>query len=85
MHYGKTEVPQIYEEENRMNCFGFGENNCYLWILILILLFCCKGCGGIEGVCGLFDKCGCILPVLLAFLLCCCKDKGGHYGGCGCK
>lgn len=68
-----------------MNCFGFGDgNNCYLWILILILLFCCKGCNVIDNVCGLLSGCGgAILPIALALLLCCCcKDKETPRYGC---
>ena len=46
---------------------NFCNNDC-LWLLLL--LFCCGGCGG---------KCGCnIDTVILLYLLLCC-------GGCGCK
>lgn len=51
---------------------GFGNNSC-LWIILL--LFCCGGCG--NG-CGNNNGCGdnCIWLILL---LCCC----GGFGGCG--
>ncbi len=67
-----------------MNCFGFGENNCCLWILILILLFCCRGSNVIDGVCGLLNGCGgAILPIALALLLCSCRDR--ETPRCGCR
>ncbi|MBR1867793.1 MAG: chorion class high-cysteine HCB protein 13 [Clostridia bacterium] len=73
------------KEEILMNFFGFGNDNCCLWILIILLIVCLCGNGFLTGI---FDKlcnCGCLLPILLV-LLCCCKgDKGGMNLGFGCK
>ena len=61
-----------------MNGFNFGDNcNCYLWIMILILLFCCKGCNIVDNVCGLLEKCGCLLPIAAVLLCCCCGNRYG--------
>ncbi|MBR2377508.1 MAG: hypothetical protein IKA85_07075 [Clostridia bacterium] len=70
-----------------MNCFGFNNDNCCLYILIILLVLCLCGNGCLNGI---IDKlCGCswILPIVL--LLLCCNNKGPQkpfsIGGCGCK
>ncbi|MCI8783959.1 MAG: chorion class high-cysteine HCB protein 13 [Dorea sp.] len=53
---------------------GFSNNNC-LWIILL--LFCCGGCGnGFGGGCGGNDSC-----LWIILLLFCCGGCGN--GGCG--
>lgn len=59
---------------------GFGNNSC-LWIILL--LFCCGGCGnswGGNNGCG--DNC-----IWIILLLCCCGGFGGcgNNHGCGCN
>lgn len=66
-----------------LNCLNFGgDDNCCLWILIILLILCT--CGGT--VRGIFDKlcnCECLLPLLVVWL-CACGD-GGCGGRFGCK
>lgn len=73
-----------------INCFGLPDNNCYLWLLIVIFL-CCGGCGCIGNIIEKICGCGALLPILLV-LLCCCGgcDKTPREPkfpglGCGCK
>ncbi|MBQ7408315.1 MAG: chorion class high-cysteine HCB protein 13 [Clostridia bacterium] len=74
-----------------MNCLGFlNDNNCYLWLLIIILIICCGGCGCITNIIEKICNCGCLIPILLVLLCVCGGNKGGmreHKGfnGCGCK
>ena len=69
-----------------MNCFGFNNDNCCLYILIILLLLCVCGSGCLNGIIDKICNCGCLLPVILV-LLCCCKGGGKPFaiGGCGCK
>lgn len=59
---------------------GFGNNSC-LWIILL--LFCCGGCG--NGFSGNNNGCGdsCIWIILLLF--CCGGFGSGSNNGCGCS
>ncbi len=71
------------------NCFGFNNDNCSLYILIILLVLCLCGNGCLNDIINKVCNSGCILPVAIALLLCCC-NKGGHKpyglnGGCGCK
>ncbi|MBQ3166407.1 MAG: hypothetical protein IJC01_03615 [Clostridia bacterium] len=65
-----------------LNCFN---NNCYLYILIILLIAGCGGCfnGILEKLC----NCECLIPILLALLVCGCKERNPFGGniGCGCK
>lgn len=62
------------------------------WIWILILLFCCGGCGGSNGIGGIFggNGCGCgndsdcSWIIILILLLCCCGGCGGNVCGNNC-
>lgn len=54
-------------------CNSFGNCDCIIWILILLL--CCGGCGNN----GYSSGCGCILPLIV--VLCCCCGCGNNYGG----
>ena len=65
-----------------LNNFGFGGNNGWLWILIILLIIC--NCGGmIEGIFDKLTNCDCLIPLLVVWLCCC--NKGGSLGfGCGC-
>ncbi len=68
-----------------MNNFGFNNDNCCLYILIILLLLCvCKN-GCISGIIDKICACGPILPIVL-LLLCACKGNNKPYfNGCGCK
>lgn len=64
--------------------FGCG-NNCYLYLLIILLILCCNGC--LKDIIGKLCDCSYLLPIVL-LLLCCNKDTGKNIGGnfgCGCK
>lgn len=72
-----------------MNCFGFLNDNRSLWLLIILLIVCCGGCGCVNKI---MDKlCGCgMLPLILVLLCCCgtpcgCKEPKPPFPGCGCK
>lgn len=86
----KTHLSKIFSRRIFMNCFGFLNDNCNLWLLIILLIICCGGCGCVNKIIDKICGCGCLLPILLV-LLCCC-DKGGcgrepkpPFPGCGCK
>ena len=67
-----------------MNC---NFNNCYLYILIILLLLCCNGC--VTDIIGKLCDCKYLIPLALVYF-CCCGDKKGFdkgFGGgfgCGC-
>ncbi|MDD6926659.1 MAG: hypothetical protein SOV55_02635 [Candidatus Borkfalkiaceae bacterium] len=67
-----------------MNCLCPGGNNCYLWILIILLVTCCGG-GCLDGILDKLCNCECLLPLLLVWMCCCNKGgNGGTFGfGCG--
>ncbi len=71
-----------------MNYFGFNNDNCCLYILIILLVLCLCGNGCLNGIIDKICGCGPILPIVL-LLLCCCNKGGNHksfnIGGCGCK
>ncbi|MBO5285447.1 MAG: chorion class high-cysteine HCB protein 13 [Clostridia bacterium] len=59
--------------------FGFGDNNCCLWILIILLILCvCKN----GGICNILNSCY-ALPIALALICCLCKNGGGNLFGFG--
>lgn len=69
-----------------MNCFGFGGDNCCLWILLILLIICLCGNGCLNGILEKICNCGCLLPILIALCCCCGKgDKPGMNFGFGCK
>ena len=72
-----------------MNCFGFNNDNCCLYILIILLVLCLCGNGCIGDIVNKVCNSGCLLPIIIALLLCNCNNKPSRpYGigpGCGCK
>ena len=74
-----------------INCSGFMNNcNCYLWLLIIILLTCCGGCGCINNIVEKICGCGYLLPLLLVILCCCGTERNRPretkpFPGCTCK
>ncbi len=67
-----------------MNFFGFNDN-CCLYILIILLIVCLCGNGCLSNIIDKICGCGWLLPIVIA-LLCCCKGGKKPYGiGCGCK
>ena len=64
------------------NLFGFGNDNCCLYILIILLVLCVCGNGCLNGIIDKILGCGCLLPIVIA-LLCCC-NKGQKPYGIGC-
>lgn len=70
-----------------MNHFGFQDDNCCLYILIILLLLCACKNGCISGIIDKICNSGCLLPVLIALLCCSGKCCGGKsfLGGCGCN
>ncbi len=68
-----------------MNFFGYNDN-CCLYILIILLILCLCGNGCVSSIIDKICNCGCLLPIVLV-LLCCCKGDKKPYGigGCGCK
>lgn len=62
-------------------------DNMYLYLLIILLVVCCGGCGFINGIIDKICNCGLILPIVLLLALCGCqgeKQIGGGNFGCGC-
>lgn len=66
-----------------MNLFGFGGDNCCLYILIILLVLCVCGNGCLNGIIDKICNSGCLLPIIL-ILLCCCKNGSGKHYGMGC-
>ena len=70
------------------NFLGFNNDNCCLYILIILLIICFCGNGCISGILDKICNSGCLLPILVALLLCNCNkcpSKPYGLGGCGCK
>lgn len=73
-----------------MNCLGFANNNCYLWLLIILFVICCCGNGCIGNILDKLCGCGPLLPLLIVLLCCCgggdkCPPREPKFPGCGCK
>lgn len=65
-----------------MNGFCFDQNNCCLWILIILLILCVCKSGCLNGF---LNSCY-VVPAAIALVYCLCKNNGCGcgYGGC-CK
>ena len=64
-----------------MNGFCFDQNNCCLWILIILLILCVCKSGCLNGF---LNSCYAV-PAAIALAYCLCKNGGFGGMGCGCN